>query len=194
MIAGGLDTTPTCILLGLAILSGPQGQRLQRKMRDDISAIYPEGDAWEKCLQEEKVEYVTAFCKEVLRFWTVIPMSLPRVSIKDITYQGATIPAGTTFLMVCGPLESVVLTRLTFHAHWYRMPGLPILILSISNSRLTSRRNVSSTSQRDREPSIMPLGLGHACAQARILRIARCTSPFCASYSRSRFYRRKTQI
>jgi phenylacetate 2-hydroxylase len=43
---------------------------------------------------------VKAFCKEVLRFWTVIPMSLPRVSIKDVVWQGATIPAGTTFLMV----------------------------------------------------------------------------------------------
>lgn len=100
MIAGGLDTTPTCILLGLAILSGPQGKQLQQKMRDEIDTVYPNGDAWEKCLHEEKVEYVSAFCKEVLRFWTVIPMSLPRVNINDVTYNGATIPAGTTFLMV----------------------------------------------------------------------------------------------
>ncbi|KAF7561318.1 hypothetical protein G7046_g2828 [Stylonectria norvegica] len=99
MIAGGLDTTPTCILLGLAVLSGPQGKSLQRKMRDNIDNVYPGGDAWVKCLKEEKLEYVSAFCKEVLRFWTVIPMSLPRVSIKDIAYQGAIIPAGTTFLM-----------------------------------------------------------------------------------------------
>ncbi|CAM1508804.1 Fc.00g056520.m01.CDS01 [Cosmosporella sp. VM-42] len=99
MIAGGLDTTPTCILLGLAILSGPQGKGLQEKMRDEINKIYPDSDAWGKCLKEEKVEYVSAFCKEVLRFWTVIPMSLPGVSVKDITYQGARIPAGTIFLM-----------------------------------------------------------------------------------------------
>ncbi|KAL4808580.1 cytochrome P450 [Aspergillus unguis] len=99
MIAGGLDTTPACILLGVGILSGPKGQEMQREMLDEISQVYPEGNAWQKCLEEEKLPYVTAFCKEVLRFWTVIPMSLPRVSIKDLTYKGACIPAGTTFLM-----------------------------------------------------------------------------------------------
>jgi phenylacetate 2-hydroxylase len=100
MIAGGLDTTPACILLGTAILSGPQGASLQKKLLDDIYSVYSGGKAWDKCLENEKCEYVKAFCKEVLRFWTVIPMSLPRVSIKDVMWQGATIPAGTTFLMV----------------------------------------------------------------------------------------------
>lgn len=100
MIAGGLDTTPACILLGVAILSGPQGQYLQQKLLEEINKVYPDGSAWKKCLDEEKVEYLAAFCKEVLRFWTVIPMSLPRVNVKDLVYKGACIPAGTTFLMV----------------------------------------------------------------------------------------------
>ncbi|KAF9887692.1 hypothetical protein FE257_009645 [Aspergillus nanangensis] len=99
MIAGGLDTTPACILLGLAVLSGPQGQTLQDRILNEIHQVYPNGDAWTRCLEEETLEYLSAFCKEVLRFWTVIPMSLPRVSVKDMTYQGACIPAGTTFLM-----------------------------------------------------------------------------------------------
>ncbi|KAF3407735.1 Phenylacetate 2-hydroxylase [Talaromyces pinophilus] len=97
--AGGLDTTPACILLGVAILSGPQGQYLQQKLLEEINKVYPDGSAWKKCLDEEKVEYLTAFCKEVLRFWTVIPMSLPRVNVKEVVYKGARIPAGTTFLM-----------------------------------------------------------------------------------------------
>ncbi|KUL82501.1 hypothetical protein ZTR_10215 [Talaromyces verruculosus] len=98
-IIGGLDTTPACILLGVAILSGPQGQYLQQKLLEEINKVYPDGSAWKKCLDEEKVEYLTAFCKEVLRFWTVIPMSLPRVNVKEVVYKGACIPAGTTFLM-----------------------------------------------------------------------------------------------
>lgn len=61
--------------------------------------VYPEGDAWDKCLGEEKVPYITALVKEILRFWTVIPMCLPRTSIKDIQWEGATIPAGTSFYM-----------------------------------------------------------------------------------------------
>jgi phenylacetate 2-hydroxylase len=100
MIAGGLDTTPACILLGTAMLSGSQGASLQEKLLADINGTYPNRDAWRKCLDEEKCEYVIAFCKEVLRFWTVIPMSLPRVSVKAVVWQQATIPTGTTFLMV----------------------------------------------------------------------------------------------
>ena len=100
MIAGGLDTTPACILLGIAMLAGPQGASLQERILGDIQSIYPDGSAWGKCLEEEKCEYVKAFCKEVLRYWTVVPMSLPRVNVKDVVWQGATIPAGTTFLMV----------------------------------------------------------------------------------------------
>ena len=60
---------------------------------------YPDGNAWQKVVEEEKVAYITAFVKEVLRYWTVIPISLPRVSISDIQYEGATIPAGSTFYM-----------------------------------------------------------------------------------------------
>ena len=61
--------------------------------------VYPSGDAWSKCVTEEKIPYVTAFVREVLRFFTVIPICLPRTSIKDIKYEEAVIPAGTTFYM-----------------------------------------------------------------------------------------------
>ena len=43
--------------------------------------------------------YITALVKEVLRFWSVIPVCLPRVNIKDIKWGDAVIPAGTTFFM-----------------------------------------------------------------------------------------------
>lgn len=100
MISGGLDTTPACILLGIAYLSSPHGQEIQKHAYEEINKAYPDGDAWEKCVSEEKVEYMSALIKEILRFWTVVPMALPRVSIKDIKWQDATIPAGTTFIMV----------------------------------------------------------------------------------------------
>jgi hypothetical protein len=34
------------------------GQRIQKKAYDAIMEVYPDGDAWEKCLVEEKVPYV----------------------------------------------------------------------------------------------------------------------------------------
>ena len=99
MVSAGLDTVPGNLSMGLAFLSTPEGQVVQRKAYEEITTAYPNGEAWHMCLHEEKVPYITAFYKEVLRYWTVIPISLPRVSIKDIRYNGAVIPAGTTFYM-----------------------------------------------------------------------------------------------
>ncbi|KND91804.1 Phenylacetate 2-hydroxylase [Tolypocladium ophioglossoides CBS 100239] len=100
MVSAGLDTVPGNLILGMAYLSTKQGQAVQAKALKAIEAVYPNGDAWEKCLVEEKVPYVTALVKETLRYWTVIPICLPRTSIKDIPYEDAVIPAGTTFFMV----------------------------------------------------------------------------------------------
>jgi phenylacetate 2-hydroxylase len=86
--------------MGIAYLSSTHGQEIQKRAYDEIMSVYPNGDAWEKCLVEEKVPYVTALVKEILRFWTVIPICLPRVSIKDIPWKDAVIPAGSTFYMV----------------------------------------------------------------------------------------------
>ena len=99
MVSAGLDTIPGNLIMGLAYLSTPHGQEIQKKAYAAIQEAYPEGNAWHACLDEEKVAFVTAFYKEVLRYWTVIPICLPRVSIKDIEYKGAVIPAGTTFYM-----------------------------------------------------------------------------------------------
>ncbi|KAG9529540.1 putative cytochrome P450, partial [Aureobasidium melanogenum] len=99
MVSAGLDTVPGNLVMCLAYLSSENGQKIQQRALDEINRVYPDGDAWEKCLSEEKVPYITALVKETLRFWSVIPICLPRVSIKDIEWQGAVIPAGTTFYM-----------------------------------------------------------------------------------------------
>ncbi|KAL2354068.1 cytochrome P450 phenylacetate 2-hydroxylase [Cryomyces antarcticus] len=99
MVSAGLDTVPGNLIMGIAYLSSKHGREIQQRAYDAIMEAYPDGDAWEKCLVEEKVPYVTALVKEILRFWTVIPICLPRVSVKDIQWEGATIPAGTTFYM-----------------------------------------------------------------------------------------------
>lgn len=100
MVSAGLDTVPGNLIMGIAYLTSPHGQEIQKQAYSEIMEVYPDGDAWERCLLEEKVPYVTAFVREVLRFFTVIPICLPRTSIKDIEYQDAVIPAGTTFYMV----------------------------------------------------------------------------------------------
>ena len=108
MVSAGLDTVPGNLIMGIAYLSSPHGQEIQTCALSEINSVYPNGDAWEKCLLEEKVPYITAFVKEVLRFWSVIPMGLPRTSIKDIKWEDAVFPAGTTFYMVShSPFASI---------------------------------------------------------------------------------------
>ena len=100
MVSAGIDTVPGNLIMALAYLSSPAGQETQKRAYEEIMKIYPnDGEAWEKCLVEEKVPYVAAFVKETLRYWTVIPISLPRTSIHDIKWRDVTIPAGTTFYM-----------------------------------------------------------------------------------------------
>lgn len=99
MVSAGLDTVPGNLVMCLAYLSSEHGQEIQKRALEEINRVYPDNDAWEKCLVEEKVTYITALVKEVLRYWTVIPICLPRTSIKDIQWEDAVIPAGTTFYM-----------------------------------------------------------------------------------------------
>lgn len=97
MVSAGLDTVPGNLIMGIAYLATPKGQKIQRRAYEEIMKVYPNNDAWERCLHEEKIPYITALYKEILRYWTVIPICLPRVSIKDIEWNGVNIPAGTTF-------------------------------------------------------------------------------------------------
>ncbi|KAK2612597.1 hypothetical protein QQS21_001369 [Conoideocrella luteorostrata] len=99
MVSAGLDTVPGNLIMGMAYLSTKEGQAVQAKALKAIQEVYPNGDAWEKCLVEEKVPYITALVKEILRYWSVIPICLPRTSLRDIPYKDAVIPAGTTFFM-----------------------------------------------------------------------------------------------
>jgi phenylacetate 2-hydroxylase len=99
MVSAGLDTVPGNLIMGIAYLATPAGQKIQKRAYDEILAVYPDNDAWERCLHEEKIPYITALYKEILRYWSVIPICLPRTSIKPIEWEGVMIPAGTTFYM-----------------------------------------------------------------------------------------------
>ncbi|KAF4589124.1 phenylacetate 2-hydroxylase [Ophiocordyceps camponoti-floridani] len=99
MVSGGLDTVPANIIMCLAFLSSPEGQAVQTKAYEAIGEVYPDGDVWLASMADEKVPYLVALVKETLRFWAVIPINLPRQSIRDIPWEGAVVPAGTTFFM-----------------------------------------------------------------------------------------------
>lgn len=104
MVAAGLDTLPGNINMTIAYLSSEHGQAIQKKLHEELVKAHAGEDPWHECLAEEKSEYMRSFVKEVLRFWSTLNMSFNRESTKPIVYEGATIPAGTPFLLVWFPM------------------------------------------------------------------------------------------
>lgn len=99
MVSAGFDTVPANLISCFGHLSHSYGQEIQTRAFAAINEAYPDGDAWTKCLTEDKVHYIVALCEETVRYGSVVPMALPRKTIKDIHYQGTVIPAGTTLFM-----------------------------------------------------------------------------------------------
>lgn len=153
--------------MGIAYLSSPHGQEIQERAYEEIIKVYPDGDAWEKCLTEEKVSYVTALVREVLRFYTVIPICLPRTSTKDIHYDDAVIPAGTTFFMVSLDLPSALSHIETESCD--RMHGQLTTTPRTSKTRTSSTQTATWTFQRARGRCTMHMEQGRGCARDRIL-------------------------
>lgn len=164
--------------MGIAYLASEDGQRIQKKAYEEIMKVYPDGNAWEKCLVEENVPYVTALVKETLRFWTVIPVCLPRESTKDIEWNGATIPAGTTFFMVRFPAYSYV-PAIGLGSPLTRMPGRPIMTRIISSKQTSLSRSGTLSSVRVPGPPITDTALALVCALDHTWRTGSSTQPSC---------------
>ncbi|KAE8386177.1 cytochrome P450 [Aspergillus alliaceus] len=86
MVAAGLDTLPGNINMTIAYFSSPHGQEIQERLHKEIIAAYPNEDPWHAVLED-------------LRYWSTLNLSFNRQSTKDIQCKGATIPAGTPFLL-----------------------------------------------------------------------------------------------
>ena len=209
MVSAGLDTVPGNLIMAIGYLSSPHGQEIQEHAYAEIQKVYPNGDAWEKCLIEEHVPYITAFVKEVLRFWTVIPICLPRTSIKEIKWQDAIIPAGTTFYMVIfaiifPPQSPILPTTLSVPLRSsypslrtdrpsHRTPMPPTTTPHTSLPHSSSAPSATSTPPMVPAPRTTATAPARACAPARTSQIASCTQLSSVSSRRCGFSRPKME-
>lgn len=100
LVSGGFETIPGTLTSCIGSLATKDGQVFQEKAYADIKKHYPDiKDAWRDSFHDEKVTYVNAIVKEAARYYTVSAMSLPRKTISDIEWDGATIPAKTMILI-----------------------------------------------------------------------------------------------
>ncbi|KAA8916273.1 hypothetical protein TRICI_001555 [Trichomonascus ciferrii] len=95
MVSAGLDTVPAMLIYFIGHMSQPgYGQEIQQAAHREIRTAYPD-DPWNDCLDDNRMNvYIKALVHETLRFGAM-PISLPRETIREIHYQGATIPPGT---------------------------------------------------------------------------------------------------
>jgi 3-hydroxyphenylacetate 6-hydroxylase len=96
VLAGGFETVASTVQFAIGYLS--QHPELQERAFDAIRAFQghdglPDADDDLGCA------YIVGFAKESLRYFCVLPLALPRVSIVDLEHDGVHIPKGTQFHM-----------------------------------------------------------------------------------------------
>ncbi|KAI6080559.1 cytochrome P450, partial [Hypoxylon rubiginosum] len=94
MLAGGFETVTTTMQWSIAYLA--QHPEIQDRAFEEIRRFQGSDEPLCDAADDQKCAYVLAIAKEALRYFTVIPLALPRESIKDIEYNGVTIPAKST--------------------------------------------------------------------------------------------------
>lgn len=104
MLGGGFETVSTTVQWSVGYFAqhpGIQDRAFEaiREFQGGAAAGGGEVDPLPDAADEQKCAYVNALAKEALRYFTVIPLNLPRESIRDVEYEGVRIPKGTTVYM-----------------------------------------------------------------------------------------------
>jgi 3-hydroxyphenylacetate 6-hydroxylase len=97
MLSGGLDTITTLVQWSVALLA--QRPDIQDKAVAEIRKLYAEEDPLADAYDDQKCQYVVALVRECLRFFTVVRLSLPRATVKDVVFEGKVIPTGSTIYL-----------------------------------------------------------------------------------------------
>lgn len=101
MLSGGLDTLTTLTAWSIALIA--EHPEIQEKAIQEIEQHY--GDKAVPILSDAEAEddqgciYIVALVREMLRYYTVLRLSLPRATVKDFPYEGKTVPAGSVVFL-----------------------------------------------------------------------------------------------
>ena len=124
MLSGGLDTITTLLQWSIAFLA--QHPEIQQKAWAEIAEFYSAEEPLCDAQDDQKCKYVAALVRECLRYFTVLRLALPRVSIKDVIYNGITLPKGTVFFLnawACNNDSAVWSDPEVFRPErWYEQP------------------------------------------------------------------------
>ncbi|KAI8958662.1 cytochrome P450 [Daldinia sp. FL1419] len=97
VLAGGFETVSTTVQWSIAYFA--QHPEIQDKAYEEIRQFQGSDESLCDAADDQKCAYILALVKEALRYFSVIPLALPRASIRDVQYNGVTIPSGSTVYM-----------------------------------------------------------------------------------------------
>lgn len=97
MLSGGLDTLTTLVAWSVALMAARPA--VQDKAVAEINRFYGTEDPLCDAEDDQKCGYVVALVREMLRYYTVLRLSLPRASVRDVVWEGKTIPSGSVIFL-----------------------------------------------------------------------------------------------
>jgi len=97
VLGGGFETVSNTMQWSIAYLA--QHPEIQDKAYEEICKFQGSDEPLCDVTDDQKCGYILGLAKEALRYFTVIPLALPRASIRDIEYQGVQIPTGSTIYL-----------------------------------------------------------------------------------------------
>ncbi|KIW64619.1 hypothetical protein PV04_09542 [Phialophora macrospora] len=128
MLSGGLDTLTTLVAWSMALLA--QRPDIQKKAHDEIRKVYSPEQILCDANDDQSIAYIVALVRELLRYYTVLRLSLPRATVKDITYNGHVIPAKSVIFLnawACNMDPEVWTDPFTFRPErWLEHPDAPL--------------------------------------------------------------------
>ena len=92
LLMAGTDTTANSMLWGLIILAN--NPDVQRQLRQEVDLVVPK-TRLPSLNDRQHLPFTEASIAELLRWKTIIPVTLPRVAQHDLEVNGYFIPAGT---------------------------------------------------------------------------------------------------
>ncbi|KAK9479711.1 cytochrome P450 [Lipomyces japonicus] len=97
MVSGGLDTITTLVAWALPVLATRPD--VQEKAYMSIREVYTADQVLLDPLEDQKISYMVALVRELLRLYTPLRLALPRCVEKDFMYDGKIIPKGTVVFL-----------------------------------------------------------------------------------------------
>ena len=118
----------TLVAWSMALLA--ERPDIQQKALDEIRKVHQEDAPLCDADDDQSIPYIVALVRELLRYYTVLRLSLPRATVKDVIYQGKTIPSGSVVFLnawACNMDDEVWKDPEVFRPErWLEQPDAPL--------------------------------------------------------------------